>query len=502
MFAGVYRRVVGLVVQRIAHRKHCSCAKRVTISSILNNDRNHAHSAMGETGEVSHKTTGETGQVIVEGWVRSVRKMKDTIFIDVTDGTGGINGRLQVTASKVIAPLSDLTAGCSLRVQGYIAAAPNNAHQPELRATSVSVVGRYRGNGATTATLPVLPRKTYSNDYLRQHLHLRHRTAKFAAVARLRDRAVHLVHEFMVSREFVHVHTPVLTRNDCEGAGETFQVHKSMEFFDRPVFLSVSGQLHLEAAAHGLGRVYTLNPVFRAENSRSRLHLSEFYMLEAEQAFITDLQDLLRLMEELVTWMSRRMLELAHRDIEVASDLGPGSDMASLTWLAAIFDDAAAASPSFPVLEYDEALRILQTKGLTDPGPSSTDGGLSKEQELALVAHCGQVPMFVINWPRTAKPAVYMKEEGKHSNVLAVDLLAPIVGEMAGGSLREDDYDRLRTRCAGQPNLDWYVALRQFGGAPTAGFGLGFERYLQFLCNISNIKDTILFPRWPHNCAM
>lgn len=461
MFTGIYQQLPRFSCI-VSARKYAT--QRVTISSILHND---AYSGC---------------EVIVEGWARSVRKMKDIMFIDLSDGTGETTSRLQVIANKTM--VSDLTAGCSLRVLGHVTRVQQ---QLELQANTISVLGRSLSN------MPVLPRKEYSNEYLRQHLHLRHRTNKFAAVARLRDRATRLVHEYMTEREFLLVHTPVLTGNDCEGAGDAFALQQaeceSARLFSKPIYLTVSAQLHLEAAAHGLGRVYTLNPVFRAENSRSRLHLSEFHMLEAEQAFVSDLSDLMRLIEDMVTWLSGRMVELAHKDIELASD------NQTCGWIN---------SPSaFPVLEYADAIRILEAKGLTDT--AAIPGGLSKEQELALVAHCGQIPTFVVNWPRTAKPAFYMKEDQETGQVLAVDLLVPVVGELAGGSVREYDHGALCARCASQhiQHLDWYTDLRQFcGSVPTAGFGLGFERYLQFLCNISNIKDTILFPRWPHNCAM
>ncbi|GLV35193.1 Asparaginyl-tRNA synthetase mitochondrial [Carabus blaptoides fortunei] len=352
---------------------------------------------------------------------------------------------------------------------------------------------------------PFAPRKSYPPEYIRKYLHLRARTKKFASVLRVRDAATKAVHDYFNSEGYFNIHTPILTSNDCEGAGEVFSVrpeNKSLlkdmikdgvsedeAYFDSKIYLTVSGQLHLEAMAHGLEKVYTFGPTFRAENSKSRLHLSEFYMIEAETAFISELGDVMTVIEKLVKYVTESVANKCADDIVCVSE----SANVNLSWL----------NKPFVTLTYDEALSILDKNLNKLSSGVNKEEGLAKEHEIFLVNHCGNVPTFVINWPKQIKP-FYMKQcSDDASKVAALDLLAPNVGEIAGGSLRENEYNFLKNKLpCRNSELDWYLELRKFGSVPTGGFGMGFERYLQLILQMNNIKDTIPFPRWPHNCSL
>lgn len=350
---------------------------------------------------------------------------------------------------------------------------------------------------------PFLPRKAYDSEYVRQYLHLRGRTNKFAALLRLRSATTLAIHQYFNSEGYVNIHTPILTSNDSEGAGEIFTVQpenknllkemvkdkQALEeaYFDGKAFLTVSGQLHLEAMAHGLSKVYTFGPTFRAENSKSRLHLSEFYMLEAEISFVDRIEQLTEAVERLIKNVSEMVINAAEEDLKCCQETA-----LDYLWL----------DKKFPVLTYNECIAILNKHQDKFKTAFNQKTGLGKEHEIFLAEYCGRVPVFVTHWPKLGKP-FYMKEsKSEPDRVLALDLLAPNVGEIVGGSLREDNYGKLKAKIPSGSNLDWYLELRKFGGVATAGYGLGFERYLQFITGINNIKDTIPFPRWPHNCRL
>lgn len=430
----------------------------------------------------------------VKGWVKSVRKLKDIIFADINDGSSV--DRLSVVIPKKIKP-SSLTWGSSVEICGTLSSGPKG--QFELMADDINVVG----SCVVADGYPFQPRKSYPPDYIRQHLHLRSRTNNFAAVLRVRNAAAMAAHKFFQSNHFINTHTPILTSNDCEGAGELFRVQpesteviKSMSsgnqnpeevFFDSKTFLTVSSQLHLESLAHGLGNVYTLGPVFRAENSKSRLHLAEFYMLEAELAFCRTISQLQNIIEGLIKHIFKSVLNECEQELHFLH----GSKSLNFGWV----------DKEFITLRYDEAVRLLQNNPDVCSNPPALNGQLTKDHEFALVRLSSGIPTFVIDWPKDNKP-FYMKG-CKHdpTKVDALDLLAPITGEIVGGSLREDNYEILKAKLPSE-QLNWYLDLRKFGNIPTGGFGLGFERLLQILCGVQNIKDTIPFPRWPHNCSM
>ncbi|XP_014218925.1 probable asparagine--tRNA ligase, mitochondrial [Copidosoma floridanum] len=449
--------------------------------------RIHNHATICETNNA--KNVGK--QIKIQGWVKAVRKMKENIFLDVVDGT--TCQPLQVVLKKNQKP-ENLGYGCSIAADGEISQAPNG--RAELQVESLTVIG-----GCELEGYPFLPRKQYSTDYIRKYLHMRPRTRKFSSILRLRDATDSIIRDHFRNRGFVHIHTPILTSNDCEGAGENFYVQpystellQEMKkdriddereiYFDTKAFLTVSGQLQLEACARSLSRVYNFSPAFRAENAKSRLHLSEFYMIEAEIAFMSSLEELAAEVELLVKSVTANLLEKGSSDLKTIQAPEP-------TWLG----------KNFGFITYQEAVNILEKNADKLSIPIKNEG-LAKEHELFLVQHFGDVPVFVVEWPTNSKP-FYMKQcEDDYTKVKALDLVAPTVGELVGGSVREDNYEKLKLKLPANSGLDWYLDLRKYGNVPTAGFGLGFERFLQMVTGVSNIKDVIPFPRWPHNCSL
>jgi asparaginyl-tRNA synthetase len=321
---------------------------------------------------------------------------------------------------------------------------------------------------------------------------------------RTRHQAAKLFRDYLNDENYTEINTPILTSNDCEGAGETFLVRPANQellknmvkqnvslenaYFDHATFLTVSGQLHLEAMSHGLGNTYTFGPTFRAENCKSPIHLSEFYMLEIEKVFVDSLDDLIEVTESIVKSVTRKLLDNCQEDILKVRNQ---KSLEDFDWL----------EKKFPIVKYEEAIRILAKNQSELKSKVDFQEGISKEQELFLVKHF-KCPVFVIDWPISIK-SFYMREKKSEPGIVeALDLLVPHVGELVGGSVREDDYDRLKDKLPNLESLNWYLDLRKYGSVTTAGFGLGFERYLQWILNIHNIKDVIPFPRWAHNCSL
>ncbi|XP_034938199.1 probable asparagine--tRNA ligase, mitochondrial [Chelonus insularis] len=451
---------------------------------------NHCIRNLTNISEPIRKEAGK--RIKVQGWVKALRKMKEVVFIDINDGSNCKH--IQVVIKKVDSP-NNLSYGSSVTVEGEIGYAPDG--KMEIKSDDIQVIG----SGNLDEGYPFLPRKKYLDEYVRQFLHLRMRTRQFSSVLRLRDLASFALADHMRSRGFINIHTPILTSNDCEGAGEIFTVkpesqqllnemkkeNQSMDsvYFNSKAFLTVSGQLHLETMARALSKVYTFGPTFRAENSKSRLHLSEFYMMEAELAFITDIKELAEEVELLVKAITRALVEKGMSDMERLNAQIP-------SWI----------DKDFSFLTHNEAFNILEKHPDQFSTPAKRNEALAKEHELFLVKYNDGIPLFIIDWPKEMKP-FYMKEcDGDSSKVAALDLLVPLVGELVGGSLREDNYDKLKLKISSKPDLSWYLDLRKFGNVPTGGFGLGFDRYLQTVLGITNIKDVIPFPRWPHNCSL
>ncbi|VVC32298.1 Hypothetical protein CINCED_3A015762 [Cinara cedri] len=432
-----------------------------------------------------------------------MRKMKENIFIDLDDGS--THHRLQVVIPKNKTPAS-LTYGCSFEVEGVLIKNPSS--KLELVAENINVCGPC----VVQDGYPFAPRKTYHPDYVRQHLHIRPRTVTFSSLLRLRDKMSSAVRNRFFEENFVEINTPVLSSNDCEGAGEVFAVrpdsnslikemashdHQSpMEaYFNNQTYLTVSGQLHLECMARALNKVYTLGPTFRAENSKSRLHLSEFYMIEAEQAFIDNTEDLLNVIEKTISTVVKQLLDESGDELKHYRKVTSASNDN---------DPVNLIKVPYEVISYQKACDVLKKEN-SFKNPIIRGKPLTKEHELFLVKYNGQKPIFVVDWPKHLKPFYTKAKFNDDSMVSAVDLLCPNVGELCGGSVREDDYDSLKEKLSFvglEDKLDWYLELRKFGNVSTAGFGIGFERFLQVVLDVQNIKDTIPFPRWPHNCKM
>ncbi|KAH8418620.1 hypothetical protein KR222_006746 [Zaprionus bogoriensis] len=437
---------------------------------------------------------GDTLQV--QGWIKNVRRLKNNIFLDINDGSTSEKFQLVVPRNN---ETQQLSSGSVVSAVGRVQLAPNGHY--ELHADEVQALA----DGHLKDGYPFSPKQKHAPEYVREHLHLRSRIDYIAAQMRVRHRAQKAIHDYMDELDFVQINTPILTANDCEGAGEVFRVQPDSEqllkqmarpnvpaeqsYFDQKVFLSVSGQLHLEAMSYGLGNTYTLAPAFRAENSKSPLHLAEFYMFEAELVHMEQLDQLAAFIESMLKEITNRLLNANAADLRFCQEHAGSSSQ--LEWLHV----------PWKVLSYDEALAVIIANKDRFKTAVSEDEGFSKEQELFLVSHCA-APVFVIDWPARQKP-FYMKScRSNPQRVHALDLLMPSVGELCGGSLRECDVERLSAHPQLPKELAWYVDLRRFGGLPTGGFGMGFERYLQLLTGVKNIRDVIPFPRYPHSCKM
>ncbi|XP_074811733.1 asparaginyl-tRNA synthetase isoform X4 [Natator depressus] len=371
----------------------------------------------------------------------------------------------------------------------------------ELKAENIRVVGP-----CDTLMFPFKPRERQPLEYSRQFPHLRCRTNTLSSLLRVRSEATAAIHSFFKDNGYVHVHTPIITSNDCEGAGELFHVRTSNKvqepgenshFFNVPAFLTVSGQLHLEVMAGAFTQVFTFGPTFRAENSQSRRHLAEFYMVEAELSFTESLQDIIQVMEDLFKTATSIVLSKCPQDVELFHKYVSPAQKGRLEQML---------KNKFIIISYTEAVEILKRAPQMFTFQPKWGSDLQTEHEKYLVKHCGEVPVFIVNYPYDLKP-FYMRdnEDGPQHTVAAVDLLVPGIGELCGGSLREERPHFLQSRLARLGLADayqWYLDLRQFGSAPHGGFGMGFERYLQCILGVDNIKDVIPFPRFPHSCLL
>ncbi|XP_054884512.1 probable asparagine--tRNA ligase, mitochondrial [Poeciliopsis prolifica] len=434
--------------------------------------------------------------VKVQGWVRSVRPQKNNIFLHVNDGSSLQS--LQIVAdTKLNDPL--LTFGSAVEVTGVLKKSPHQKQPVELEAERIRVVGE-----CNPVNFPFKIKERHSLEYIRQLPHLRCRTNAFSSLLRIRSEATAAIHSYFKNNGFVQIDTPIITSNDCEGAGELFQIEPSGpafvdddNFFSVPAFLTVSGQLHLEVMSGAFSRVYTFGPTFRAENSQSRRHLAEFFMVEAEISFTESLEDLTKVMEDVFRSATQRVLASCAADVDLFHrHVTPGHrDTVE-----------AMLNKSFPVISYTEAIDILHRSSEKFTFPTDWGCDLMTEHEKYLVKHCGNVPVFITDYPYDLKPfyARDNQDRPKHT-AAAVDLLVPGVGELCGGSLREERLNLLMARLKRvglEDTYNWYLDLRRFGSVPHGGFGLGFERYLQCILGVDNIKDVIPFPRFSHSCLL
>ncbi len=438
-------------------------------------------------------------KIEVRGWLRTRRNTRDFSFLEINDGSCLAN--LQVIATPDLANYEaivlKLHTGCSLRVTGELQESPAKGQKVELHAGTIEVYG-----WADPDVYP-LQKKRHSYEFLRTIAHLRPRTNSLGALARIRSSLSHGVHQFFREQGFVNVHTPIITTIDCEGAGDMFKVvapsHTLQEktdaaanthFFGKPANLTVSGQLQAEVYAMALGKVYTFGPTFRAENSNTSRHLAEFWMVEPEMAFC-DLAENMDLAESFLKYLVHHVLENDAQDLQLFAKFIDKKLYAKLQMIT---------DKPFCRISYTEAVNMLQKSGKNFEFPVQWGTDLQAEHERYLCEEIFDQPVFVIDYPKDIKP-FYMRVNDDNRTVAAMDLLVPGIGEIIGGSQREERYDVLCTRMKEMHlNLDeyrWYLDLRNFGTAPHAGFGLGFERFLQFVTSMNNIRDVIPFPRAP-----
>ncbi|MFL2948635.1 MAG: asparagine--tRNA ligase [Nitrospinales bacterium] len=444
----------------------------------------------------------EQKEVLVKGWVRTRRDSKGGFsFIEINDGSCLAN--IQVIIEHSLKEFSkvdkQITTGSCLAIIGRLVVSEGKGQKMEIQTVFIEVYGT-----ADVETFP-LQKKRHSFEYLREIAHLRPRTNTFGAIMRVRSRLAYAIHQFFNDRGFAYLNTPIVTTSDCEGAGEMFQVTTldlthppqvdgqidyAQDFFGEKTSLTVSGQLEGEIYALALSEIYTFGPTFRAENSNTSRHLSEFWMVEPEMAFY-DLDDDMDLAEEFVKYLLLDALENCSEDMEFFNQR---IDKTILETLQHIIDN------QFERLTYTDAINCLQKSKETFSYPVEWGLGLQAEHERYLSEKLFKKPIIVFNYPEKIK-SFYMKlnEDGK--TVRAMDVLLPKLGEIIGGSQREENHDILLKRMK-EANLDpqhywWYLDLRRFGTAPHSGFGLGFERLVQFVTGMENIRDVIPFPRTP-----
>ncbi len=443
---------------------------------------------------------GAGGEVLVEGWVRTRRSSKNVSFIQVNDGS--CLRDIQVVAEESMpnyAAVESLTTGSSVSLVGHLVDSPGSGQSYEVLAKSLTVLGT-----ADPETYP-LQKKRHTLEYLREIAHLRPRTNTFGAVARVRNALAFAIHNFYQSRGFLYVHTPMITASDAEGAGAMFRVttldpdnlptkegavNYEEDFFGKPAYLTVSGQLEAEIYALALSNVYTFGPTFRAENSNTSRHLAEFWMVEPEVAFC-DLNGLGELAEEFLKYVFAYALEHCSEDLAFFNRWYDSTTISTLEGIV---------NSSFERLTYTEAVDILKGSGENFEFPTEWGLDIQSEHERYLTERKFQKPVIVTDYPREIK-AFYMRRNDDSRTVGAMDVLVPRIGEIIGGSQREERHDVLlegiRQADLPERNYWWYLDLRRYGTVPHSGFGLGFARTVQFVTGLQNIRDAMPFPRTP-----
>ena len=444
-------------------------------------------------------------EITVGGWVRSIRDSKAFGFIVINDGT--FFTPLQVVYHddmENFEEISKLNVGAAVVVTGTLVATPQAKQPFEIQAKTVTV------EGASAPDYP-LQKKRHSFEYLRTIAHLRPRTNTFQAVFRVRSLTAYALHKFFQERGFVYVHTPIITGSDCEGAGEMFRVTTmdmenvpktedgavdyTQDFFGKETSLTVSGQLNAETYAQAFGNVYTFGPTFRAENSNTTRHAAEFWMLEPEMAF-ADLEDDMDLAEDMLKYVINYVMENAPEEMNFFNSFVDKGLIDRLT---------NVATSEFARITYTDAIEILKKHNDKFEFKVSWGIDLQTEHERYLTEKVYKRPVFVTDYPKEIK-AFYMKQNPDGKTVAAVDCLVPGIGEIIGGSQREDDYEKLATRMEelGMKTEDYgfYMDLRKYGSTRHAGFGLGFERCIMYLTGMGNIRDVVPFPRTVNNCEL
>ena len=442
-------------------------------------------------------------EVVVKGWVRTKRGNKNVAFIALNDGSCVANMQVVVDLAKFDEELlRKVTTGACLRVDGRLVASCGAGQGVEVQAEKIEIYGT-----ADPETYP-LQKKGHSLEFLRDLAYLRPRTNTFGAIFRIRHAMAYAIHKYFNDKGFYYLHTPLITASDCEGAGAMFQVTTldlnnlpkteegavdySQDFFGRPCSLTVSGQLEGELGALSLGQIYTFGPTFRAENSNTPRHLSEFWMIEPEAAFY-ELEDNMELAEDFLKYLIRYALENCREDLEFMNKMWDNGLIERLNFVL---------NHEFKRLDYTEGVEILKASGRKFEFPCDWGCDLQSEHERYLVEEHFKRPVILINYPKQIK-AFYMKQNEDGKTVRAMDVLFPKIGEIIGGSEREADYEKLSARVhelgMNEKELWWYLDTRRWGSAPHSGFGLGFERLLLFVTGMGNIRDVIPFPRTPKN---
>ncbi|KAJ3069835.1 hypothetical protein HDU98_007093 [Podochytrium sp. JEL0797] len=468
-------------------------------------------------------------RVAVHGWVRTVRMQKQIAFVLVADGSCSQGVQAVVTDPALVKRIS---TGASVRLEGALVNSIGGNQKTELKVDSVTLLG-----AADPEKYP-LHKAKLPLEHLRENAHLRSRTRTFTAMWKLRNSTMQGFHNFFQNQDFTHINTPILTSNDCEGAGESFRVlspesltsHTTppptttknpppppIEFFNTPSNPTVSSQLHLESFNAALPRVYTISPAFRAEKSLSTRHLAEFWMLEAEAAFLTDLDQLLDLIEASITSTTDHVVKHSREDLDALmafQDMNKKAGNNTAPPIQNMLDMLGTTGKPFDRITYTEALQILQGTKRKWVHPVDKWGcALQSEHERFLAEECFKAPVFVTDYPASVKPFYMLDskdsggERGVHGGetVACVDLLVPGIGEVVGGSLREHSLEgierKIKEKGLTLEGLEWYLDLRRFGTVPHGGYGLGVERYLMAVSGMSNVRDVIPMPRWYGHCA-
>ncbi len=438
--------------------------------------------------------------ILIKGWVRTKRDAKGFSFIEINDGSCLKNIQVVVDSSlPAYALVKEIGTGAAVELEGALVESPGKGQKWELQATRLKIIG-----SADMETYP-LQKKRHSDEFLRTIAHLRPRTNKYGALFRIRSEAAFAVHQFFRDQGFYYLHSPIITGSDCEGAGELFRVttlgpdsqQKSEsappyeeDFFGKGANLTVSGQLEAELFASALGDVYTFGPTFRAENSNTPRHAAEFWMIEPEMAF-ADLSDNMDLGENLVKYLTQYIVKNCAADLELFARFVDKSLMSTLDGIV---------TETYVRLPYEEAISILNRSKKKFEFPVDFGTDLQTEHERFLCETHFQKPVIVYNYPKTIKP-FYMRLNDDDKTVAAMDLLVPRIGELIGGSQREERHAVLKRRIV-ETGMDpeiywWYLDIRRYGTTPHSGFGLGFERFLMLVTGVSNIRDVIPFPRTP-----
>ena len=442
--------------------------------------------------------------VTVKGWVRTKRGNKNVAFIALNDGSCIQNIQLVLDPNQFNEELlKNITTGACIAAEGLLVESAASGQSVEIQVSGIELLGK-----ADPDAYP-LQKKGHSMEFLREIAHLRPRTNTFGAVLRIRHAMAFAIHNYFNTKGFTYLHTPIVTASDCEGAGAMFQVTTmdlnnipktpdgkvdfTSDFFGKQTSLTVSGQLEAELRAMALGEIYTFGPTFRAENSNTPRHLAEFWMIEPEMAFY-EIKDNMDLAEDFIKYLVQYALDHCISDLQFLNDM---VDKGLIERLQSV------TNTEFVRLDYTEGIRILEASGRKFEFPVYWGVDLQSEHERYLVEEHFNKPVILTNYPKEIK-AFYMKQNEDGKTVRAMDVLFPKIGEIIGGSQREESYEKLVARIQeldmDMQGLAWYLDTRRFGSAPHSGFGLGFERLLLFVTGMANIRDVIPFPRTPKNC--